>query len=184
MDCIGYVFIIRLNAMKRFLRFIFIFLPLILIVLIGISINRKQKLLRSIAERIGTLPHFSFPDLSGKEFSSSEISEGPVLIMRFHPECEHCQFEIAEILESGLPHSYVRFIMITSAPFQKITDFAANYRIDTVPNLYVLVDTAFIFGHLFGHDYNPSFYVYDRDLKLKQVNYGETKIEALIKPSD
>ena len=83
--------------------------------LLGLGIGSKIQKQRQIAEKIQQLPSFSFSTLTGKSFSSSEIRKGPVLIIRFHPECEHCQYEITEILKSNIPVSGTLVIMVSSA---------------------------------------------------------------------
>src|SRR5450759_172815 len=77
-------------------------------------INRVQKH-KHLTERIARLPSFSFMTLSNGTFNSSKISKGPVLVIRFHPECEHCQYEISEILKSNIPGSGICVVMISSA---------------------------------------------------------------------
>ena len=74
---------------------------------LGIGIVRKIQIQKIVNEKIARFPSFSFLTLTNEKFNSSLISKGPVLVMHFHPECEHCQWEIDEMFKS--PHSKIIF---------------------------------------------------------------------------
>ncbi|MEI6049340.1 MAG: hypothetical protein WCS03_10620 [Bacteroidota bacterium] len=143
-------------------------------------ITKVQKK-RQIAEKIKTLPSFSFITLTNESFNSSEIIKGPVLVVRFHPECEHCQYEISEILKSKIPVSGIRVIMVSSADTGSIINLLSPFNLSEYPSITTLVDTSYIFEDIFGSDIIPSNYIYDKELNLVKVLYGEVKTETIIK---
>lgn len=143
-------------------------------------INKVQKH-KQITEKIARLPSFSFMALTNETFNSSEIRKGPVLVIRFHPECEHCQYEISEILKSNIPGSGACVIMVSSADPDSIRKFISQFDLSNYPAIIPLVDTSYIFGDIFGSDKVPSNYIYNKELNLVKVLYGEVKTETILK---
>ena len=156
-----------------------LFLSVMLLLFSGILQKSKQKALKE--DRISSLPSFSFIDLENRKFYSDSIAEGPVLIVRFHPECEHCQYEISEIFKSKIPDSRATILLISSAQRDSITAFLASYKKAECNKIITLIDESYLFGEIFGRDILPSNYIYDKELKLIKVLYGEHKIETIIK---
>ena len=143
-------------------------------------INKVQKH-KQLAEKIARLPSFSFMTLTNETFNSSEIMKGPVLVIRFHPECEHCQYEISEILKSNIPASGTCIIMVSSADPDSIRKFISQFDYSDYPAIITLADTSYIFGDIFGSDMVPSNYIYNKELNLVKVLYGEVKTETILK---
>jgi len=141
----------------------------------------KIKKRNHITEKIARLPSFSFMTLANETFNSSDISKGPVLVIRFHPECEHCQYEISEILKSNIPASGTNVIMVSSADPSVIRKFFSQFDLTDYPAIIPLVDTSYIFGDIFGSDIVPSNYIYNKELNLVKVFYGEVKTETILK---
>lgn len=145
------------------------------------GIIRKTNSLKDSETQINTLPSFSFPDLNLKPFYSDSIIEGPVLIVKFHPECEHCQYELTEIFNSPIPKTGIKVLLITNAEIGKTTDYISTFELAGRNNIITLIDTAAVFGEIFGRDIVPSNFIYDRDLKLVAALFGEYKVESIMK---
>jgi hypothetical protein len=143
-------------------------------------LNEVQKQ-RQLTDKIQRLPSFSFITMDNKSFCSSEIKKGPVLIIRFHPECEHCQYEITDILKSNIPGTGLSIIMISSADRDSIRKFLNRFDFTDYPSVITLADTSDIFGEIFGCDVVPSNYIYNNELKLVKVLNGEVKTETICK---
>lgn len=150
-------------------------------VLLTLGIANKIQKHRQISEKIQKLPSFSFMTLTGESFNSYDIRQGPVLVIRFHPECEHCQYEITEILKSSVPVSGTLVIMVSSADTDSIRKLFSQFDLSDYPSIIPLVDTSYIFGEIFGSDIVPSNYIYDKQLDLVKVQYGEVKTETILK---
>lgn len=135
-----------------------------------------------ISERsISALPRFSFITLSDSSFMSDSITEGPLLILRFHPECEHCQYEISEISKSNIPSSGVKLLLITSADRNSVMKFLGQFDFPDDETVIPLFDPDGTFYKYFGKDIVPSSYIYNKELKLVKALYGEYKVETIIK---
>ena len=144
------------------------------------SMNRlhDQSLL---TEKINHLPQFSFLSLTNDSFSSSEITEGPLLIVNFHPECEHCQYEISALLKSNITESGIKVILVSSAVPDTLKKFLTDCQTKEPKRFITLIDTAMIFGDIFGRNIIPTNYLYDKELNLIEVLYGEYTTETILK---
>jgi hypothetical protein len=149
--------------------------------LLVLGITDKIQKHRQISGKIQKLPSFSFMTLTDESFNSSDIMNGPVLVIRFHPECEHCRYEISEILKSNIPVSGTLVLMVSSANTDSIRKLLSQFDLSDYPAIIPLVDTSYIFGELFGNDKVPSNYIYDKKLDLVKVLYGEVKTGTLLK---
>ena len=144
------------------------------------GITRKTKEKALMEEQISKLPSFSFVMLDNTVYNSDNIKEGPVLIVRFHPECEHCQYEISELLKSKIPDSGIKVLLISDAERNIVISFLNQFNISEKQKIIPLLDTAFVFGEIFGKDIVPSTYIYNKDLELVEVLPGEYKIETIL----
>jgi hypothetical protein len=149
--------------------------------LLVLGITDKVYKHRQIYAKIQKLPSFSFMTLTDEPFNSTDIVKGPVLVVRFHPDCEHCRYEISEILKSNIPVSGTLVLMVSDADTNSIRKIFSQFDLSDYPAIIPLVDTSYIFGEIFGNDKVPSNYIYDEKLDLVKVLYGEVKTETLLK---
>ena len=167
--------------MRKLIISAFIMIFILLFTFFNYEIVKKTRARESFEERIASLPAFSFMTLTDVPFSSESIEEGPVLIVRFDPGCEHCQYELSAIAKSNIPDSETKLILVTSADKNSVVKFLEPLDFLGSRNVIPLLDTAGRFGRLFGADYVPSNYIYDKELKLVKVLQGEYKIETILK---
>jgi hypothetical protein len=151
------------------------------ILFLVIGTVRKIQNHKLIEEKIAKLPSFSFTTLSNGSFNSSEIREGPALVVHFHPECEHCQYEISEILKSNIPDSFAIVILVSSAQPDSIIGFLKRVNYSVYPSVIPLMDTSYSFEGIFGSGIVPSSYIYNKKLNLIKVLHGEVKTETILK---
>lgn len=156
-----------------------LFLTTAAVIVIGIGRKLKEHNLQE--EKISRLPSFTLSSLSDSSFHSAMIQEGPLLIVRFHPECEHCQYEISELLGSEILKSDAKVLLISSAERGMVIKFLDQFKLNETPGIIPLLDTAYIFSEVFGSDIVPTNYIYNKKLDLVKVLYGEVKIETILK---
>jgi len=165
---------------KLFLLLVITLLFIVFSVLIT-GLYKKIKYHIDAEQQISVLPLFSLPKINGTSFSTSEIDVGPVLIVRFHPECEHCRYELKEILNSRLIEKQNKVLLISNSTKENVSAFLSQFDINGRENIVPLLDTAFIISDIFRKDIIPSNYIYDKNLKLVKALYGEYKTETILK---
>jgi AhpC/TSA family len=169
---------------KKFILGSIILIIVLFVLFLVIGIAGKLQNRKLVSEKIARFPVFSFMTLSNGLYSSLEIIKGPVLVVHFHPECEHCQYEISEILKSNIPASFTNVILISSATPDSIKSFIYRNNYPDYPSVLFLVDTSYNFEDIFGKGIIPSSYIYNRKLILAKVFHGEVKAEAILKYLD
>jgi len=167
--------------MRKIIQCVFLVVFTLSLGLLISGIIRKMLLEKQINEKIAILPSFSFITLAKHDFHSSEIKKGPVLIVRFHRECEHCQYEISQILKSDIPDLISKTLLISSDHPDSISKFLKQFNYSDYPSIIALADTSGSFCNIFGKDIVPSNYIYNKELKLVKILLGEVKTETIRK---
>jgi hypothetical protein len=165
---------------KFFLSLVILFIVLFASFLI-IGIVRKVQIKKEVEHKISSLPAFSFLTLQNEFYNSTEIRKGPVLVVHYHPECEHCQFEISEILKNNIPALFTKVILVSGAHPDSIRKFLKRFNYSEYPSVLPLVDTSDNFEKTFGKSIVPSSYIYNSKLYLVKFLHGEVKSESILK---
>jgi hypothetical protein len=150
------------------------------ILLIGGTMIKKAKA-EEAAGKIRNLPDLVMTDIRGNIFRTDQIKSGPLLIAFFHPECDHCRYEISSLLDSGLLHSHLTLLLVSYADRDEIQSFMQQFDIVDDSNLHVLHDLDFKMSELFGADIMPSNFIYSDSLQLVKIYKGSTRPEAMMK---
>ena len=166
--------------MKKALMLIVIILITGLIVSLIIGIVDKANKRKVAKERIKTLPVFSMRTLSGTLFRSDQIKKGPVLVLFFHPECEHCQYQITTLFKNLAGTAGVHFILISNAEKEAIRNFLKENNLRDYPGLIALADETYSFSDYFGTEIVPATFIYDRNLQLVRYFQGEVRPETIL----
>jgi len=145
-------------------------------------IMKSYQVKKEIENRIQTLQHCSFKTTNGSEvFVDSFNPHQYTVIMYFHPECEHCQYEASQIGLNAPLFEKVNMILITpDDSLKRIDDFAISYHLWDVDNLTILVDRDNRFVSYFGASLIPSVFIYGLDKRLLRMFKGEVKIKILL----
>jgi thiol-disulfide isomerase/thioredoxin len=166
--------------MKNLFKWVILFLVLALISLMIAGIIRKSKEGKLAKEKIETLPDFSFKTINDSIFSRNQIKDGPVLILFFNPECEHCQYQVQAVIKNREAISDVLVLMISNAGKEIVMDFIKSYNLIDFPRLVVLLDDTHSFDKFFGTETVPASFIYDKKLKLTKYFHGEATFETIL----
>ncbi len=167
--------------MKTLIRKIVIaFLSGLMVFLISGILIRKARAEKA-ADRIKTLPDLVLTDIRGDTIKTSLIHNGPVLITFFHPECDHCKYEISSLLNSGLRDSLLTILLVSYADKSEIFSFMQQFDIDDTSTLHIVQDPEFRMNDLFGVAILPSNFIYNDSLQLVKIFKGSTRPEAFMR---
>ena len=144
------------------------------------GISKKIQVQNQLAGRIKRLPEFSLSTLNDISFSSTEITEGPLMIVWFHPECEHCRYEISELFDSEIFSTGITVMLVSRAARDSVISFLNQFVLPDSNDLIALIDTSFVFNDIFGNAVIPSVFLYDKELNLVDIFPGEYKIESIL----
>lgn len=166
--------------MRKKLRLIIflIFIGVFSLLIYGISVRIAK--VNNMGKSIQSLPDFTFFTLDGKPFKSSDIKAGPVLIAYYHPECEHCQYEINGLFNKLEKINETKILLISFAERDSINAFFRDRMSQMNENIILLIDDSLSFKTYFSTSVVPSTFIYDKELKLKKMYKGEVKPDAII----
>jgi thiol-disulfide isomerase/thioredoxin len=167
--------------MKKAIMLVTIFLIISLTTILIIGIVAKTKKSKIAEERIMTLPAFSMKTINDSIFRSEEIIDGPVLVLFYHPECEHCQYQITTLFKSKTLTPGLLVLLISNAEKKTIRSFLMRNNLLEYPGLIALVDETFSFKEYFGTELVPAIFIYNERLKLVGYFQGEVKPETILK---
>ena len=141
---------------------------------------------KEAAEKIQTLQHVCFESLHGGQICLDGFNPSqPTVILYFHPECEHCQYEANEIERQSDRFSNANLILITpDDSIKRVEAFAGKYKLWQVDNLVILFDRKGQFKNQFGTSVVPSVFIYGSNKQLLKQFVGEVKMEAVLKMID
>jgi len=147
---------------------------------IKIGVGYKKK--KDAGARIQNLPDATFKNTLGNPVNLQDFDHSkPIVIIYFHPDCEHCQYEAGEVARNASAFQNSQLIMVSATDsIPEIEKFASDYHLHEIDNIQILVDGHGQFKKVFGKAVLPSVYIYSNDRKLKKRFPGEVKIEAVL----
>ena len=172
--------------MKKLLKYLVGIVLLTVASFLVLHTYQSYKTKKESGAKIQTLQHCSFESVNGGQtYIDGFNPEQPTVIVYFHPECEHCQYEASEIGKQPEIFKKANMIMITPDDSTKrVEAFAIKYRLWEVDNLAILLDRKNQFKNQFGASVIPSVFIYGSNKKLLKMYKGETKIDAIINSID
>lgn len=168
--------------MRKVIRIIIYIIAFLLIGYLGYKIVFAIKFKQQVAENTAAIPQFQFTTIQHQPFTKQNLIDtlGNVIIELFSPDCYHCQYMAESFVKNKKKLKNMEIIMVT--PFgdsSSIALFIETYRLNTLENIQVLLDSKAEFFKIFGNSVVPSFYVYKNNKLVKSIK-GETKIENLL----
>ena len=112
----------------------------------------------------------------GKDYLTRDREKSTVIIW-FHPDCEHCLYQLTQINDHIHLLKGVRFFFFTAEK-----NFPAAQHLGLWPRL---TSSAFVhfgivdkenFSAVFGRIVTPTMFIFNREGKLEEKLYGEVKI--------
>jgi len=165
---------------KRIGKVLLVLIGGFLIFLIAGIMTKKVKA-EQAAEKIRTLPELVMKDIWGNSVATDKILSGPLLITFFHPECDHCKYEISSLISTDWIDSQLTILLVSYAKVDDIQSFIQEVGNIEALNMHILHDPDFRMSDLYRADVLPSNFIYDKELKLAKVFKGATKPETIFK---
>jgi peroxiredoxin len=130
--------------------------------------------------RPGTmLPILTFEGEMGKEYIENDAKKSTIIVW-FHPDCEHCLYQLTLINDHIHLLEKVKFFFLTAEK-----KFPAVHHLGLWPRLTAAENVRFgileeeRFMTSFGQVVTPTMFVFNRQGKLEEKLFGEVKIEKI-----
>jgi thioredoxin-related protein len=107
-------------------------------------------------------------------------SANPILLIHFNSECDHCQYELAELSKNLKALKYATVLLMSSENIAVIKETAQDLGLADTPNVsFLKINRDNVFEN-FGSLSTPHIFIYGKDRKLIKEFKGETKMEAIL----
>lgn len=126
------------------------------------------------------IPSFKIKMPNGTWFSKTNLQQKkPTLILYFSPDCGHCQLETEELLSKMKAFNNLQIVMVTSRPFEDMTNFADHYKIGRFPAIKIGADTARVVTRFYDVKFTPFSALYNKKGMLVKVYEKGIDMEEL-----
>lgn len=166
--------------MRRVLAITIVSVASVLLLFITTMLLQRIHKLKRLAREYETFPGFVLSDINGEIFRSEEVSQGPLLLVYFHPGCEHCSNELLSLLQVPDRFKQVRTILVSYAGNEELREFFTHENFNS-GNPTVLSDTSLTLWRILDVRALPSNYIFNSELKLVRVIRGEATTGTLLK---
>lgn len=168
--------------MKKQLKIVIAVLIISIIGFLGFKIGSQLNHKKEVAERIQSIPDFSFKTLSGDAFTHKDIdTKQPKLFVYFNSDCDFCHAEAQQIYDNLEKLKGIQVVFISFEPATSIKVFAEQYKLANEENIVFLEDVDILFSRLFDAKSIPYMLLYSKDNDLIKKFKGSTKIENILK---
>ncbi|MDE1206173.1 TlpA family protein disulfide reductase [Tenacibaculum larymnensis] len=167
--------------MKKKLKLIIGIVLVAIVTFLGYKITTKLNHKKEVAERIKTVPNFSFTTLNGESFTQNNLQNKPTIFVYFNSDCEYCQSETTKIQERLQDFKHTQLVFVSYEKKEQILQFAKSYKLDNQKNVTFLEDTKAKFATIFDVNSMPYIVVYDKNKQLLQKFKGDTKVDEILK---
>lgn len=160
-------------------KLIFIIITSFIIVITSFFVYKmRRKIIKKekIEENIRVLPELKFDFYTDLKIKNNR----PVIISLIEPDCEHCQYMVSNIVNNKKSFEKIEMVIISTSNKNLMNSFIRDYKLNTLKNLIIGLDTNYTFYNTFGVMTTPSFFVYNKKHILVKSIKGETKIENLL----
>jgi thioredoxin-related protein len=141
-------------------------------------IVERVALKKNISEKIQT---FSVDRLYAMDSVEYQLQEPkPILLVFFNSECDHCQYELAEIKKHSNAFENTSVLLMSSENISTIQQAAKSFALNDLGNIeFLKINREDVFEK-FGSLSVPHIFIYGADRRLIKEFNGETKIEAIL----
>lgn len=104
----------------------------------------------------------------------------PVLLMVFHPSCEHCQAETENITKNIDKFKGIQIVMSTMVPLFEMKAFMDKYHLAAYENIIVAQDYTFFLPPYFQFNNLPFLAFYNKKKKLVSTFSGSLPVDKIV----
>jgi thioredoxin-related protein len=157
--------------------------PLLYIAIYILFVGCQSPWRKDITKEYRSLPNFAvqLQDSSTLLSLTSITKNHSTILLYFAPDCEHCQIQIANLLENSKYFNDTKIVFISMAATSDISKFSAKFHIGEYPNVIVGRDYQYEFYNLFKITSFPNIFIYNKSKHLTKVYRGQTEIQRIDK---
>ncbi|TDE15458.1 TlpA family protein disulfide reductase [Dyadobacter psychrotolerans] len=117
---------------------------------------------------------FNIKLTNGQQYTSAQLSPGPVVLIYFSPDCDHCQAFTQDMIKNYSAITNKQVIMVTFQAMDMLQPFAKKYKIAQYPNIKIGTEgLSYTVQKYYGIRSFPYIAIYDKQGNLVKTYEGE-----------
>ncbi|WP_221391714.1 thioredoxin fold domain-containing protein [Dyadobacter sp. NIV53] len=111
---------------------------------------------------------------NGQQYTSAQLAKGPVVLIYFSPDCDHCQDFTKDLIKNYAVVANKQVIMVTFQAMDMLKPFVTQYNLNKYLNFKVGTEgTSYIVQHYYQIRSFPYIAIYDKSGNLVKTYEGE-----------
>ncbi|MCE7064802.1 peroxiredoxin [Dyadobacter sp. CY326] len=111
---------------------------------------------------------------NGQQYTASQLAAGPVVLIYFSPDCDHCQNFTKDMIKNYSIFANKQVVMITFQSMEMLKPFVTQYKLSTYPNIKVGTEGySYIVQRYYQIKSFPYIAIYNKAGNLVQTFEGE-----------
>ena len=117
---------------------------------------------------------FNIKLTNGQQYSASQLAPGPVVLIYFSPDCDHCQNFTQDMIKNYSVINNKQVVMVTFQAMDMLLPFAKKYKLAQYPNIKVGTEgLSYNVQKYYGIRSFPYIAIYDKQGNLVKTYEGE-----------
>jgi len=117
---------------------------------------------------------FNIKLTNGQQFKAEQLVKGPVVLIYFSPDCDHCQNFTQDLVKNYSVVANKQVVMITFQAMDMLNPFVKKYKLNQYPNFKVGTEgTSYVVRNYYNIRSFPFIAIYDKTGKLVKTYEGE-----------
>jgi len=139
-------------------------------------------LFSQVAKNNGKIAPFEITTADGGSFKASQLKKGPVMLMYFSPECDHCRHFTKEMLEKHKSFAGEQIVMVTFLPADEVKHFSEEFKLPSYHNIITGTEgKTFLVRNYYNVTQFPFVVLYDKEGKQIKVFSSRPDVDDVIK---
>ena len=134
------------------------------------------------AKNNGSIAPFDITLADGSSFKASQLKKGPVMLVYFSPECDHCRHFTKEMLEKHKSFAGEQIVMVTFLPADEVKHFSEEFKLPSYHNIIAGTEgKTFVVRNYYNVTQFPFVVLYNREGKQVKIFSSRPDVDDIIK---
>ena len=117
---------------------------------------------------------FNIKLTNGQQFKAEQLAKGPVVLIYFSPDCDHCQNFTQDLVKNYNVVANKQVVMVTFQDMNMLKPFVTKYNLNQYLNFKVGTEgTSYVVRNYYKISSFPYIAIYDKTGKLVKTYEGE-----------
>lgn len=130
----------------------------------------------------GKIVPFEITLADGSSFKASQLKKGPVMLIYFSPECDHCRHFTKEMLEKAKSFAGEQIVMVTFLPVDEVKHFSEEFKLPSYHNIKAGTEgKTFVVRNYYNVTRFPFVALYNKEGKQVKLFSNSPSVDDVLK---